>query len=125
MRMKIRPVIEYPKEKAYVYIICDEEGYVKVGITKNKVESRLKQLQTGHASRLSIYYYEEFECSRNHLLKVEGLIHKELGSKYSRVMGEWFRLSSVGNVEELEDIKSTVIWNRIRYEQDDLYFKYS
>lgn len=117
----IKPEI---KELAYIYMITDSEGYVKVGITKNNPEKRLKQLQTGHASKISIYYTEEFECTRNRLLKIEKLIHREIGNKYKRTHGEWFKLSSPCNESELTEIKNIIIWNRIRYEQDDLYFKY-
>lgn len=112
------------KEKAYVYIITDTEGYVKIGITKQDVNARLKQLQTGHASKISIYYAEDIECSRNRLLKIEKLIHREVGTKYTRTQGEWFKLSNPNNNDELAEIKNIVVWNRIRYEQDDLYFKY-
>ena len=34
--------------------------------------------------------------------------------------GEWFEATE----EQIEDIKNIIIWHRIRYEQDTLYFKY-
>lgn len=125
MRYKYIEPKQEVKELAYLYMITDSEGYVKVGITKKKnIDKRLKQLQTGHASEISIYYTEEFECTRNRLLKIERMIHREVGNKYKRTHGEWFKLSSPCNESELTEIKNIVIWNRIRYEQDDLFFTY-
>ena len=123
MRYKYIEPKQEVKELAYIYMITDSEGYVKVGVGNNP-EKRLKQLQTGHASEISIYYTEEFECTRNRLLKIERMIHREVGNKYKRTHGEWFKLSSPCNESELTEIKNIIIWNRIRYEQDDLYFTY-
>lgn len=106
-------------EIGYIYIIADGEGYIKVGVSSSP-EKRMKQLQTGHASRLRLIYSEEFRCSRKHLLRVENMVHGEIGNVYKRYSGEWFKVDE----EELEEVKRIVIWSRIRYEQDELYFEY-
>lgn len=103
----------------YVYIIADEQGYVKVGISKHP-EKRLKQLQTGHPTKLSLIFTEEFECTRDHLLKIEKEIHKDLRNFTKKVHGEWFLLQE----DQLEKIKNTVIINRILYDANPLAFKY-
>lgn len=103
----------------YMYIISNNQDAIKVGISKQP-EKRLKQLQTSNPNKLSLLFTEEFECSRNHLLKIEKLVHKELYNVSKQRVGEWFKV----NTEDIERIKNIIIWNRIRYEQDDLYFKY-
>ena len=64
------------KEIAYIYMIVDEQNCLKVGISKDPAR-RLKQLQTGHPTTLTLFHSEEFECTRNHLLRVEKLLHRE------------------------------------------------
>lgn len=112
-------LIDEEKETAYIYMITDLNDCVKIGISRDP-NKRLKQIQTGHPTKLSLYYIEEFNCTRNHLLKVEKLLHREIASQYEKLNGEWFRISG----PELESAKSTVIWFRIRYEDDTTYFMY-
>lgn len=113
---KLIKQIEYSD---YMYIITDQSNHIKVGISKNP-NKRLKQLQTGQPTTLKILFTEKFECARDHLLKIEALIHKEINRKYKHMSGEWFEATE----EQIEDIKNIIIWHRIRYEQDTLYFKY-
>ena len=103
----------------YVYIISNNQDAIKVGISKHP-DKRLKQLQTSNPNKLSLLFTEEFECSRNHLLKIEKLIHRELTNISKGRVGEWFKVGE----EEIDRIKNIIIWNRIRFENDDLYFKY-
>lgn len=110
---------EENKEIAYIYMITDEDGCVKIGISRDP-NKRLKQLQTGHASKLSLYHTEEFNCTRNHLLKIEKLLHREISNSHKKANGEWFKISG----PELESTKLIVIFFRIRYEDDTTYFIY-
>ena len=43
----------------YIYIITNELGYIKVGVSKHP-EKRVKQLQTGNEHTLSLLFTEEF-----------------------------------------------------------------
>jgi predicted GIY-YIG superfamily endonuclease len=97
--------------KDYVYIISNGEGLIKVGVSKNPTK-RVKQLQTGNGESLSLLFTEEFECSRKELLKIENKIHKHLANICSKKKGEWFEISNTN----LEQIKNTIIWHRIRYD---------
>lgn len=103
----------------YIYIISDNTGYIKVGISKNPLK-RLKQLQTGNMNKLNLVFTEEFECDRNHLLKIEKLIHKEIARKSKHMKGEWFYINDL----PIEEIKNIIIYHRIRYDADPLAFKY-
>ena len=103
----------------YMYIIADQNNHVKIGLSQNP-SRRILQLQTGHPTKLQLIYTEKFECSRNHLLKIEALVHKRISEKYKHAIGEWFEVTS----SQIEDIKEIIQWHRIRYEQDTLYFKY-
>lgn len=103
----------------YVYIISDNEGYVKVGISKHP-EKRLKQCQTGSPKQLEIIFTEEFECDRPHLLKIEKEIHRDLRQFTKQAKGEWFKISE----EQLQQIKDTIVINRINYDANPLAFKF-
>lgn len=121
MKIKVRKdmIFNYVMYQDYMYIIADQNNHIKVGISKNP-DKRIKQLQTGHPTKLQLIYVEEFECSRNHLLKIEELVHRKISEKYKHASGEWFEASS----NQIEEIKGIIRWHRIRYEQDTLYFKY-
>lgn len=106
-------------EYDYVYIISDNMGYIKVGISK-KPEKRLKQLQTGNMNILQLVFKEEFECKRDHLLKIEKLIHREIARKAKHMKGEWFLI----DLNQIEEIKNIIRYHRIRYDCDELAFKY-
>ena len=107
------------KEIAYIYMIVDEQNCLKVGISKDPAR-RLKHLQTGHPTTLTLFHSEEFECTRNHLLKVEKLLHREIGLYFKRLRGEWFNATP----DQLQDVKNTIGWFRIRYEDDEIGVNY-
>jgi len=109
---------QYP-EYAYIYIISDNNGYMKIGVSKNP-KVRLKQLQTGHPTKLEILFTEEFYCKRSHLLKIETLIHKKVKTIAQKVKGEWFEIS----LEKLQQIKDIIVMHRIHYEDNELALKY-
>lgn len=68
-----------------VYLIYNGEHY-KIGYTKQKAKSRIKQLQTGSATKLELVA----ECKVKHPTKVEALLHTRYGDY--RLEGEWFAL---------------------------------
>lgn len=103
--------------KDYIYIICNEDEYVKIGVSKHP-HKRLKQLQTGNQSKLQLFHIEEFECNRKHLLQIESKLHKDCQYLCKHINGEWYKIP----VENLEKLKSLVIYYRIRYENDSFYF---
>lgn len=100
-------------EKDYIYIIGNEKGYIKVGVSKHP-EKRIKQLQTGNAQKLTLLFTEEFECSRKHLLHIENAIHKQLKQMAKHCEGEWFEIDEF----KMDSIKNTLTFYRIRYEND-------
>lgn len=72
----------------YVYLIHDEErGLFKIGVTKNDIEKRLKKLQTGNASLLTVkdQYLTEY------IYRMETMLHKHFEDK--KVLNEWFELT--------------------------------
>ena len=109
-------------ELDFIYIIQDKiNNTIKIGISQNP-NKRLKQLQTGSPNPLELIYTEECGYGgRKRTLQLEKLIHKDIKGKGLKQRGEWFTLNESTSIQE---IINTVMWIRIRYEQDDLYFKY-
>ena len=103
----------------YIYIISNDQDYIKVGVSKHP-DKRLRQLQTGNEHTLSLIFTEEFECPRNHLLKIESEIHRTLSLKAIDHRGEWFKLPSD---VDIQNIKNFITFTRIRFEDDVNYFK--
>jgi len=101
----------------YMYIIANDKGYIKVGVSNNP-DRRLRQLQTGNAHKLTLLYTEAFECTRAHLLKIEKIVHKELKKVSTKCMGEWFFVDT----DDITKIKNIIIYYRIRYEDDLMAF---
>lgn len=73
---------------AYVYLLGDagQDNAFKIGITRNDVQKRIKQLQTGNGEE--IYLINTHET--NFPFFVERLLHKKLYPKQKR--NEWFYL---------------------------------
>ena len=73
----------------YVYLLGDsgQKNLYKIGVTKGKIEKRIKQLQTGNSNE--IYLVNFFETK--YPFYMERILH----SKYqlSKVKNEWFFLS--------------------------------
>jgi hypothetical protein len=92
----------------YVYLIgeIDNTGKYKIGSTRaKKIETRLKQLQTGNSSEL--YIKESFETE--HPFKLEKMLHYHF--KSSNLIGEWFELSETdtGDFKDICEEKIKVI----------------
>ena len=70
-----------------VYLIQSlEEGYYKIGISKNP-KKRVKQLQTGNSSELKLINSYPSEYAN----KIEKTLHNLLS--YCKKEGEWFDIS--------------------------------
>lgn len=76
----------------YVYLLLevDKDGFErhKIGITKNSVEKRLAQLQTGNSNKISILHVYQ---STNYK-KIEKWLHNEFIPKKTEAENEWFTL---------------------------------
>lgn len=75
---------------AYIYLISahiNDNTLYKIGYTEKEVKTRLKQLQTGNASKLII---EQTYTVISNKSKLEKLILKYFKNK--RLTGEWFEL---------------------------------
>jgi len=72
-----------------VYLMGEfvDNGRFKIGITKNSVEKRIKELQTGNSNEIFLVNKYETDNYR----KVEGMLHRKFGT--SRAIGEWFDLT--------------------------------
>lgn len=101
--------------KDYIYIIGNDQGYIKVGVSKNP-NKRVKQLSTGNEHKLTLLFTEEFDCTRKHLLHIEKEIHRTLSHIAIKCQGEWFYIDE----EKIDSIKHTLTFYRIRYE-DNLF----
>ena len=101
----------------YIYIIGNDLGYIKVGVSRNP-KKRVKSLSTGNAAKLTLLFTEEFDCERKHLLHIEKAIHKQLQQMTTKCQGEWFFLDKY----KIDAIKNIITFYRIRYEEDVLAF---
>jgi len=73
----------------YIYVLLDENGRRKLGKTRNDVEKRVKQLQTGNAEQITI----EYRLQVNDMRHAETSIHELFAADRLRINGEWFALS--------------------------------
>ena len=82
----------------YVYLIADvfNETY-KIGVTRRKVEQRLKQLQTGNSNQLDLidYYQTEYPY------KLESMLHNRF--KPQQANNEWYFLTK----EDIDNFQDT------------------
>ena len=67
----------------YIYFIATKDK-IKIGYTKNSVEKRLKQLQTGNDENLVLLGYLRGESEE------EKILHKQFSKYRIRHNGEWF-----------------------------------
>lgn len=100
----------------YVYLICSNQtGTYKVGVTKNDVEKRLKQLQTGNGYELHIVNVHETDNMRY----IERMLHHEYSK--SNTKNEWFELTD----EQVRDFKPLCnkYENVLKAMKDNPFFK--
>jgi len=74
----------------YVYFIrSGNRERFKVGYTEQRVERRLKELQTGNPDKLEVYFVIE----SNEAGLIEGLFHSLLSEYQTEARNEWFAIS--------------------------------
>ena len=73
----------------YVYLIQDtgKDNAYKIGVTKNLVTERKKELQTGNSSELEIITFFETKYP----YKLEAMLHRYYNQ--SNIKNEWFSLT--------------------------------
>ena len=72
--------------KGFVYLLCDGERF-KIGMTRNTIEKRISQLQTGNPNEIYIIsFYETFYPYR-----IEQMLHNKYGT--ANIKNEWFDLT--------------------------------
>lgn len=83
----------------FIYVICEgkDADSVKIGFSENP-DKRVRQLQTGHASPLVVFFKEEIEAGKVRAL--EKIIHRLLS--HHRQKGEWFSLAPCDAVLEIK-----------------------
>lgn len=76
---------------SFMYIVqcCDDNGYVKIGVTRDEPLKRVNQLQTGNPYDLRLV--ASFAVN-GALSEVESCIHQQLGR--FRLRGEWFSITA-------------------------------
>lgn len=74
-----------------VYLLCDSghDNVYKIGITKQNIEKRIKQLQTGNGCEIFLTAYHETEYPHY----IEKMLHKRFSS--DKEIGEWFSLENI------------------------------
>jgi lambda repressor-like predicted transcriptional regulator len=79
------------QHNAFIYIIqcCDDNGYVKIGLTTDNAVSRQLSLQVGCPYELKVV--ASFNVS-GELRKIEQTLHNQL--ERFRLRGEWFKLNA-------------------------------
>lgn len=83
----------------YVYVITTPDmSFCKIGYSKNP-EKRLKELQTSHHSKLSIYT----------VFRGDRLVEKKLHQIYKshKTMGEWFKFNGTELKTKIDSIKDS------------------
>lgn len=72
--------------RGFVYLLCDGEKF-KIGITKQNIQKRIKELQTGNPNEIWCHSYYETDCP----LKIEKMMHGRHTS--SNIKNEWFNMT--------------------------------
>jgi hypothetical protein len=97
----------------YVYLLLevDKDGNErhKIGITRNSVEKRIKQLQTGNSNKIQCLHSFQTE----HFFKVEGWLHKKYGFQKTETKNEWFQLTNeqvASFMDDCTEIEKKVIY---------------
>jgi hypothetical protein len=86
----------------YLFLEVDAEGNeaIKIGVTKNDPNKRIKQLQTGNSRKISFLK----SYSTDNYLKVERYLHKKHNTK-TEAENEWRTLTSEEVISFDEDCK--------------------
>lgn len=83
----------------FLYVICEsaDADSVKIGFSVDPAK-RVRQLQTGHATKLTVFYSEEVALDKVRAL--EKIIHRTLSHR--RQKGEWFSITPADAVAEIK-----------------------
>lgn len=83
----------------FIYVICEgkDAESVKIGFSVDP-DKRVRQLQTGHAASLMVFYREAVEADKVRAL--ERVVHRLLSHR--RQKGEWFSLNPTDAVLEIK-----------------------
>ena len=84
--MATRKNTQETASSGYVYLLCNPtDDTFKIGVTKNEIEKRIKQLQTGNADNIFIasYHYTQYPY------RLEKMLHTHFG--LYNVNREWFK----------------------------------
>lgn len=89
----------------YLLVQIDENGLEvhKIGITKNEVETRICQLQTGNSNQIRLLDYYSSENYR----KIEHMLHRRFFSNKTLAKNEWFNLPDDFILRFKEECKKT------------------
>lgn len=105
--------------EGYVYIIADYENEAyKIGVTRNLISKRMKQLQTGNSNDLQLI--KSFKSQ--YPFKLESLLHRRFS--YKRIQNEWFALdkSDIDNFESICNISEQNFEMLEKMKQEELFF---
>lgn len=95
----------------YVYLLLEvnalgDEAH-KIGISKNHPDKRVKSLQTGNSSQISLLKYYETANFK----KVEQIMHARYRMNKTLAQNEWFNLSNddvLGFISECKKADSNI-----------------
>jgi hypothetical protein len=93
-------LIFFNKKMGFVYLITEEncDNKYKIGSTKKqKIEDRIKELQTGNPSKLILKDY----FKTNHPFKLEGMLHRHYHK--NNELNEWFNFND-NEIKEFQNI---------------------
>lgn len=90
-----------------VYLLADDarEGIYKIGVTRGKIENRIKKLQTGNSSPIHMVLSYETDYP----FVMESMLHTKYGG--NRVLNEWFEMTDdevVNFRKACEEIQNTI-----------------
>ena len=104
----------------YVYLLLqiDKDGLEthKIGVTRRKVETRVKELQTGNPNPISILRTYQTE----NYFKVEGMLHRKYSMLTTEAKNEWRELPPEAIFSFINDCEE--VDNTIKFLQENNHF---
>ena len=86
----------------FVYLLCSlDDNTFKIGVTKRKIETRIKELQTGNSEQISLLNFYESD----NYIKVENWLHKKHRNNKANAKNEWFELDDEYIKSFIDDCK--------------------
>jgi hypothetical protein len=99
-----------------IYLLANDEWtQFKIGITKKSTSERIKNLQTGNGSKITIVK----EYDTEHARKIESWLHGRYNSK--RLVGEWFSLDDDDIMNFTETCKEIEVTIKFLIEHNPFY----